>query len=259
MADKKQLLSSKEFEEALAEGADAKRELVTTCKQANKSAFQQFSEIMLQANPSVKQILGKRRKNRTDSEVEEVKAFKQRVRDLYYHGQKLIAPEAVEDGKKSRIEKIVEKIVPVIDILRYIGEDALENELKKHGLSVDGRPKLEDQFIVLGKPEIQDIIKQIFIDAKSVKKRVDEGNDAISKQIYEQKVPIELQYDKKTNNTGLKPGDFRKLVDMKLKLDLAKSKEAKEKVDEKIQDQAEEKQFEIARAELVRDGLTKLS
>lgn len=54
MVDKKQLLSSKEFEEALEEGADAKRELVTTCKQANKSAFQQFSEIMLQANPSVK-------------------------------------------------------------------------------------------------------------------------------------------------------------------------------------------------------------
>ena len=83
MADKKQLLSSKEFEEALEEGADAKRELVTTCKQANKSAFQQFSEIMLQANSSVKQILDKRRKNRTDSEVEEVKAFKQRVRNLY--------------------------------------------------------------------------------------------------------------------------------------------------------------------------------
>lgn len=259
MADKKQLLSSKEFEAALAEGADAKRELMTSCKKANKSAFQQFSEIMLQVNPSVKQILDKRHKNRTDSEVEEVKAFKQRVRDLYYHGQKLIAPEVVEEGKKSRIEKIVERIVPVIDILRYIGEDALENELKKHGLSVDGRPKLENQFIALGMPKMRDCIKQIFTDAKSVKKRIDDGNDAISKKIYEQKVPIELQYDKKTNNTGLKPSDFRKLVDMKLKLDLAKSKEAKEKADEKIQDQAEEKQFEIARAELVRDGLTKLS
>jgi hypothetical protein len=45
---------------------------------------------------------------------------------------------------------------------------------------------------------------------------------------------------------------------MKLKLDLAKSAEAKQKVDEKIEDQAAEKQFEIARAELVRDGLMKL-
>jgi hypothetical protein len=37
----------------------------------------------------------------------------------------------------------------VIDILRYIDEAALENELKKHNISVAGRPKLEEQFPTL--------------------------------------------------------------------------------------------------------------
>jgi hypothetical protein len=40
MADKKQLLQSKEFEAALAEGSQKKKELVTSCKEANKAAFE---------------------------------------------------------------------------------------------------------------------------------------------------------------------------------------------------------------------------
>ena len=39
---------------------------------------------------------------------------------------------------------------------------------------------------------------------------------------------------------------------------MAKSEEAKEKVEDKIEAAASEKQFEVARAELVRDKLTKL-
>lgn len=258
MADKKKLLQSKEFEAALAEGSQKKKELVTSCKEANKAAFEQFSEILMLANDSVQSILSKRRKNRTDAELEEVKNFKQRIRQMYFQAQHLIAPEQLEAGKKTKFEKIVEKIVPVIDILRYIDEAALENELKKHNISVAGRPKLEEQFPTLAEQAKVTSIKQIFADAKNIKKRINDGNEAIGTSIYMQKVPIELQFDKDNNNTGLKPGDFRKLVDMKLKLDLAKSAEAKQKVDEKIEDQAAEKQFEIARAELVRDGLMKL-
>jgi len=65
-------------------------------------------------------------------------------------------------------------------------------------------------------------------------------------------------YDKESNNTGLKPGDFRRLVDLKAKQLVAKSEEAKAKIDEKLQHAAADKQFEIARAELVRDKLKEL-
>ena len=258
MATNKELISSEQFEEALAEGSEKKKEIVTSCKQANKSTFQQFSETMFLANKNVMDILAKRRKDRTDAEVEEVKNFKMQVRQLYFQTQKLVAPEKLEAGKKSKFQKIVEKIVPVIDMLRYIDENALENELNKHGIEVSRRPKLEETYPDLADEKKKEAVKGIFDDAKSIQKRIDDSNEAIGTSIYTQKVPVELQFDKDSNNSGLKVGDFKRLVDIKMKLDLAKSQEAKDKVDEKIQDQAEEKQFEIARAELVRDCLSTL-
>jgi hypothetical protein len=65
-------------------------------------------------------------------------------------------------------------------------------------------------------------------------------------------------YDKETNNSGLKPGDFKKLVDLKAKQLAAKSEEAKTKIEQKLHDAAADKQFEIARAELVRDKIVGL-
>ena len=256
--DKKKLLESKEFENALIEGAETKKELVTTCKTANKAAFEQFNEMMFLANKHVQEILSKRRKDRTDSELEEVKKFKQFVRQMYFQAQHIIADEKLEAGKKTKIDKIVDKLVPVIYILRYIEADALEQKLGQYGIKFDHMPTLDYLYEDLADPAKKAAIKAIFTTAKGIKDKINSSNEAIGTSIYTKKVPIELQYDKGSNNTGLKPGDFRKLVDMKLKLEMAKSKEQKDKVDEKIQDQAEEKQFEIARAELVRDGLTKL-
>lgn len=143
-------------------------------------------------------------------------------------------------------------------ILRYIGADTLKEKLEKYGIKFDHMPTLDYLYEDLADPAKKAAIKAIFTTAKGIKDKINSSNEAIGTSIYTKKVPIELQYDKGSNNTGLKPGDFRKLVDMKLKLEMAKSKEQKDKVDEKIQDQAEEKQFEIARAELVRDGLVKL-
>ena len=85
-----------------------------------------------------------------------------------------------------------------------------------------------------------------------------DDNDKISTEVYATKVPSELQYDKKANNTGLKQGDFLKLVDLKTKLVMATSDEAKEKAEELVEHLAGEKQFEAVRAELVRDKLTSL-
>lgn len=170
----------------------------------------------------------------------------------------MLSTEKVEAGKKTKIDKIVDKLVPVLYILRYIEADALEQKLGQYGIKLDHMPTLDYLYEDLADEAKKQAVKDIFASAKGIKDKINSNNEAIGTSIYTKKVPIELQYDKGNNNIGLKPGDFRKLVDMKLKLDMAKSKEQKDKVDEKIQDQAEEKQFEIARAELVRDGLTKL-
>jgi len=101
-------------------------------------------------------------------------------------------------------------------------------------------------------------MRDIFNNAKNIKQKMVDDNEKIGTDIYQSRVPIDLQYDKNTNNVGIKPNDFTKLVDMKAKLSMATTEEAKEKVNDTIEQLAGEKQFEAARAELVRDSLTNL-
>lgn len=255
MITKKDLLKSQAFETALTEGAEYKKSIITTYKKQNKDNYQRFQENMYEANVEVKKILDTKKKKRTEADNEVLKKFKSDVSTLYRQTTDFLIPEKLEDGKKSKVEKIVEKIMPVISMLRYIDENILDKELAKHGLQITAA-KLEDICPGLATDDKKKVIKDIFNEAKNIKMKVAADNEQISDMIFNSKVPIDLQYDKNTNNTGLKPGDFSKLVDVKTKLLLAQTEDAKAKIDEKIEHIATEKTFEAARAELVRDSLT---
>lgn len=166
-----------------------------------------------------------------------------------------MADEKVEDGKKTKAQKIVEKVVPVIMLLRAIKCRTIDDVLAAAGFRVEGK-SLSDKYPGLSSKEKEAVLEDIFVEAKAVKDKVNNGNREIEDRIFTVNVPAELQYDKDTNNAGLKPGDFKKLVDAKAKLITALTEEAKEKATEKIEHIASEKQFEAARAELVRDSLT---
>ena len=253
-----QLINSTEFNDALNAGAELRNNISTTYKIANKSNYKRFEEVMYEANSTVKKILDTKKKNRTPADIEVLKEFKKTLSTLYKQTQDLCTPEKVEEGKKSKIEKIVDKIIPVIDMLRYIDNNTLEAEFNKRGLSLVSTKKLEDKYPALNNDDKREVLKDIFNVATSLKTKVIKDNDEINVNIFTSKVPIDLQYDKDTNNSGLKPSDFRKLVDVKAKLLAAKTDEAKEKVDDKIEKLASDKQFEVARAELVRDKLTSM-
>lgn len=252
--DHKTLIQSKEFEDALLEGAEYKKTIVTTYKQQNKSNYERFYEVMLGANTEVQSILDKKKKNRTDAEIEVVNTFKRDVKSMYSQAQDILVPEKLEDGQKSKLDKLIDKIVPVIDILAYIGDTTFTKKLEDCGLTIS-RQKLEAKYPKFDDDDQRAIMKDIFSQAKNIKQKISDDNEYIDVNIFQTKVPVDLQYDKESNNAGLKPGDFRKLVDIRTKAIMANTAEAKEKVDEKIQKAATEKQFEAARAELLRDKM----
>lgn len=256
--NKRELIESEEFENALAEGAECKMEILTTYKTHNKEIFKQFQEVMYESNPEIKKILETKKKKRTEADNEQLKQFKSYISTIYKQTVDLITPEKIEPGKKSKVEKIVDKIIPVIDMLRYIDQDVLNSEFKKHGVMLSFDNSFLDKFPGLDNDNVRESIKCIFKDAKNIKVKINDDTEHINETIYSTKVPLDLQYDKQTNNDGLKSSDFKKLVDIKTKLLMAKSDEDKEKVNEKIENVATEKQFEAARAELVRDTLTKI-
>lgn len=255
---KEELLKSDELDNAISEGAECKKDIMTSYRTQNKQNFSRFYEVMLEANEEVKKILETKKKNRSDADNHVLESFKKNTRTMYNQVQALAVDEHLEDGKKTRVEKIVEKIIPVIDILRYIGRDELEKEFNKRGMTLTSIEKLEDKYPALDNDDKRKVMKDIFDAAVSARQKIIDCNEYINNDLFTSKVPVGLQYDKSTNNVGFKTGDWRKLVDAKAKLIMASSDEAKEKAEEKLEHIAAEKQFEAARAELVRDKLIDL-
>lgn len=258
MSLKESLIKSDEFEKALIEGAEYKKDMVTSYKSQNKLNFNSFYEIMLESNDEAQRILSIKKKKRTDSDNQYLNDFKKDVRSMYSQVQSLTIDEHLEDGKKSKVEKIVDKIIPVIEILRYIGKNELENEFNRRGLKLTIDKSLEEKYPALNSDAKRESIKGIFNSATNIKQKTVDDNSYINEDLFIKKVPVELQYDKGSNNTGLKAGDWRKLVDAKAKLIMATTDTAKEKAEEKIEHLAEEKMFEAARAELVNSALLEM-
>lgn len=260
---KKDLLESKEFEDALLEGAEYKKDIMTSWKTANKATYERFYETMLNARTDIKEILDKRRKLRTDSEKEAVRKFKSDTAKQYRTVCDFLVPEQVEDGQMTKIDKLVDKIASSIHILRYLaglpGVNVLEDAFTKRHISLAVGLGIEDVYENLKNDDVRKNMIDIFNQAVKLRENVKNANEVIGVNIYTEKVPAELQYDKDNNNAGLKPSDFRKLVDLKAKLNMANTADAKAKVDEKLEKAATDKQFEIARAELMRDKITNMS
>lgn len=157
------------------------------------------------------------------------------------------------------MQKLADKVSFAIDILRYIADDnVLDSEFDKRGISIATGMRLEDKYDYFSRADIKQNMVDIFSCASKLKKQMQDDNESIATNIYTQRVPVELQFDKDANNDGLKPGDFKKLVDLKTKQIMASTDEAKAKVEETIENAASDKQFEVVRAQMMRDKITAL-
>lgn len=128
MTNNKELMSSEEFNNALLEGVEYKKNILTSYKSQNKTNFERFEDVMHSVDTDVQHIEDKKKKNRTEDDQKKLKDFKKYVSSIYKQTQDMCVVEKLEEGQKSKVQKIVEKVVPVIYMLKYIGNDALEKE-----------------------------------------------------------------------------------------------------------------------------------
>ena len=261
---KKKLLNSNEFDKALDNAVEIKQQSVMKYKTSSKNLFLQFSELMTNNNDEIKEILGKKKSKRTEFDNNKIKEFSKELKamfnqtiDLSIDEEKLAkkADGTVAEQKKSKAEKIVDKIVPVIKMLKYIGNNKLENALENAGIQIEF-VKLEDENPQLQQENVKEAIASIFKEAVKSKEDMLSKSIEIETEIYPT-IPEDLQFDKDVRADGLKSSDFKKLVDVKTKFKIAKEKDPDKAKDasDKIEQLAEDKQFEISRTELVRDKL----
>lgn len=261
---KQKLLNSNEFNKALDNAVEIKQQSVMKYKSASKELFLQFSELMTNNNDEIKEILGKKKSKRTEVDNNKLKEFSKELKAMFNQTIDLSIDEEKlaknKDGvaiepKKSKVEKIVDKIVPVIKMLKYIGNNKLEEAFEKAGIKIEF-VKIEDKNTQLQQESIREAIVEIFKEAVYNKEDLLYKSIEIENEIYPT-IPEDLQFDKDIRADGLKSSDFKKLVDIKTKLKIAKEKNPDKAKDtsDKIEQMAEDKQFEISRTELVRDKL----
>lgn len=253
--DKTSLIVGDEFEKALLDAANVKKENLTSVKSRNKDNYSRFYDIVLMSRRDVQTILDKRKKDRTDDENNLVKEFKRETSQTYRQICNLLAPEELEDGEQTRVEKLVQKIAPLVKLMEYTGHHEIEDEFKKYGIVLDYERLGDMEDSAFENEEIENSLKEVFENGKNLKDEANKNNDAIKTTIFETAVPVELQFEKSTNPSGIRSSDFCKLVDLKTKMLMAQSDEAKEKIDEKANDMAGQCEFDNARNKLIQSKL----
>lgn len=260
----KQLIRSDEFDSALKSGSDVKSEIAGTMKQRVKNNYDRFYDMMLLGHTDIQEICNKRKKDRTQEEVERLKKFVKDMKAayrLYKEFTFVNEDEKVnDDGTSNSIPKklstLVDKLALVVPLLEYVGKDTLRNELHKRGITIACTP-LEDRYEAFQNEQLAADIKDALEESCGLQKEIEVAERSIAEEIYPNMVPTELQYDKNSNPAGIKESDFKKMVELKFKL-LKSEKEdeqSKDKSKEKVLEEAEKRTYDITRNETVRYGL----
>ena len=266
--EQQRLICSDEFDKALSKGSDIKSEIHGAMKQRSRTNYERFYDIMLLCNPEIQSICDKRKKERTAEESERLKRFAKETKTQYRLVRDMMfLPEDEElndDGTTNNVPKklaqLVERISLVHALLNYIGFDLLDEELRKRGITVMSTP-LEDKSDAFENEQLRNDVKDALEQSCRIQKDIEVAEREISESVFENMVPLRLQYDKDQNPGGLRNTDFKKLVDVKFRL--VKSEKSgdnseKEKASDKAFDEAKKKMFEIQRNETMRTGLIAL-
>ena len=247
---KTDLIKCDEFEKALTDAANLKKENLTSVKTRNKDNYSRFYDLMVMSRTDIQSILDMKKKDRTEAELEKLKLFKKETSQMYRQICTLLAPEELEDGELTKVQKIVQKIAPIVKMMDYIGHGEIEKEFSKYGITFDYL-HLSDSETIFENEDVEKDIKEIFERGTNLKTENDKNNEEIKTTIFENSVPAELQFEKSSNPTGIRSSDFCKLVDIRTKLMMASTDEAMEKVKEKANDMAGQFEFDNARNRLM--------
>lgn len=255
--DKMELIKSDEFEKALVSAAEVKNERLELCKSRNRNNYAQFYDLMLATRQDIQMILDKKRKNRTDDDMNTVKRFKKETSSLYKMTCDFLVPEDVEEGEPTKVEKLVRKVATIVKMLDYLNHNEIDHEFKKYGIEL--KYKKMDNEEAFSQGHIKNTVKSIFTNGVNIKDDINKGNDEIKTGIYESSVPIDLRFDKSMNPTGIKAADFCKLVDLKAKYLKAQDEDTKGKVEEVANTMAEDYVFQNKRNDIITQKLMEMS
>ena len=255
--EKNKLIRSEEFDKALSEAAEIKKETLTLCKSRKRNNFMHFQDVMVVANPKIQSLLDVKKSHRTQQDNDEIKKFKKNVSTLYKQTCFFLNPEEVEEGEETLTQKMVKRLAIAVRMLDYLGNNDLDKEFEKYGIKLNYKKmKDEDTF---SNENIKKDIESIFTTGTTILSDIQKNDEKIRMDIFENSVPQDLQFDKQMNPIGIKDTDFCKLVGIKTKLLMAKDEDQKEKIDDQANNLAGQYEFNSARNKIMQTKLMEIN
>lgn len=244
MSDKndivKEILENEDFNKSIEEAYPYQIKLNGDLRKDMKDVSTQYIEFMFKSNPEIQAISKKKKKERTESEQEKLKNFYKLTKKRF---NSIMRYSHLRNGKDP-VAPLVEKLVDICQILKYLEKDDIEQRIRNMGLDMH-IPTLEETDPFYANPETKDLMIDIFNQADNVQTKVDDVNHTINDQIYST-LDTNIIFDSQVNPEGITKQQFRKLVKTR-----AKQVENPDKFDDFIEKQISKDEANLVSSQVV--------
>lgn len=206
-----QALESKEFTDLIDEAAPYRVKIDTDYRREMKEVRDMFMDQKIKSDSKLKEIVAKSKKNRTPEEIEYANSAAKKANKEFNAVKRIIHPN--KGSSEEAAQKLVERVVEVAKLLKYIGRTDIEDAFAAAGISIT-IPSLEDEnpyFAQEGKPEI---MADIFNQVDEVQGQICQAADKVKIDLYNE-LPENVRFDAKMNKKGIRASQFVKLAKTK--------------------------------------------
>lgn len=202
------IINNSEFTACIEDAAPTQVRIIQDYKPQMKELQARYLEMMEEADyHGVQEIKQKLRLDKKDETAKiDYNSWKKKVMNEFKATMK-----ALEIGSSADKVASVSTIYVAGRMLKYIGrEEIINNALGDNSTTVSFK-KLEDMSDYFKKEDTKTMLKDIFEQVEQCQQKIVQAQNSIKFDAYE-KLPAELQFDPKTNKSGLKANNFCALV-----------------------------------------------
>lgn len=204
-------LNSREFTDLISEAAPYRVKIDTDYRREMKEVRDMFWDQRVKSDEKLQTILKKNKKSREAEEVEYAASAYKKANKEFNAVKRVIHP--AKGTSEDAAKKLVERIVEVAKMLKYIGRTDIEDAFASAGIKIE-IPTLEEENKHFAKEDTKAIVADIFQQADEVQGCICQAADKVKIDLYEE-LPDNVRFDPKLNKKGIRASQFVKLAKTK--------------------------------------------
>ena len=203
------LTQNKSFNDAIDTATPHRVKIMTDLSTEMKENQKEFHHILADANYRNMQELLKNKKGNDDVKAE-LRKMRGEINRTFVKVRRIVHPNEKKNGEPGdRVQSLVDNVVQIAQMLKYIGNTSLEDKLAASGITINVKP-LESQYVGFDSDDIRARMKQLWTDVDNTQGEICRNANAIKIDAFES-IDSSIRHSK-DNKKGLRPAEFQKLV-----------------------------------------------